>query len=118
MKRLVFAAVTLFGVALAPAFAEAAEGCLGSETFTQFKSMKDGTVVVSRSEGGDYKLKLSQRPTNMAITERIKTRSSGDCLTEGDEVVMTGMGGHRAKYKVVSVEALSTSSTAAASSME
>jgi hypothetical protein len=112
MKSYVFAALTLVGVAFSPSFASAADGCLGSETIREFKTLKDGTVVLNSEGDGEYKVKFSERPNNMAITDRIKTRSSGECLTEGDEVVMTGMGGHRAKYKVVSVEPAATTAQA------
>jgi hypothetical protein len=114
MKSYIFAALALFGVALTPAFAGAAEGCLGDETFTKFKSFTDGSIVVSSHEGGDYKLTLSQRPNNMPLTEKIKVRSTGECLAEGDDVVMTGIGGHRAKYKIVAVEQVAGAPTAAA----
>jgi hypothetical protein len=116
MKSRIFAALTLFGVALSPAFAQAADGCLGSETITNFRAFKDGSVVVTRENGGDFKLTFAQKPANMPLTEKIKTKSSGECLAEGDEVQMSGIGGHRAKYKVASVESLAGPSTAAAPS--
>jgi hypothetical protein len=116
MKSRIFAALTLVGVALSPAFAQAADGCLGSETIKSFKAFKDGSIVVTRNDGGDYRLTFAQKPANMPLTEKIRTTSSGECLAAGDDVQMSGVGGYRAKYKVASVESLSGESTAEAPS--
>jgi hypothetical protein len=114
MKKYVFAALALIGVAFSPSLAGAAEGCLGDETFTRFKASDDGSVVVKRHEGGEYKITLSEKPKNLTLMKTMKVRSSGDCLAGGDEVIMSGPGGNRAKYKVVSVEQVAAASSAAA----
>jgi hypothetical protein len=114
MRNYIFAAVTLLGVALSPSLAGAAEGCLGDETFTRFKSFDDGSILVKRHEGGEYKLTLSAKPRNLTLMQTVKVRSTGNCLAEGDEVVMSGPGGNRAKYKIVSVEQVTDAPTAAA----
>lgn len=113
MKVRLLAAAALFGVALSPAFAHAAEGCLGSETITKFKSLGNKTLVLTNSAGEDYKVEVAERVGNMSITQKIKTRSDGECLVKGDSLTMSGMGGHQAKYKVVSIEPVSGAQSAA-----
>lgn len=113
MKSRYIAAIVVVGAAFAPAFAQAAESCLGSETITEFKQLTDGTVLLS-NEGKDFRLKLDPSPRNVVLAKRIKTRSTGDCLSKGDEVVLSGQSVF-SKYKIVSIEPAANESSTAAS---